>query len=83
MRAAQLVSFLFVFGFSLVAANPLVAERQTCGCTSPTGCPGRCSGNSLCVDYCGFNTTVACAACGDTSLGCILDTDGTCFTVDE
>ncbi|KAF7373789.1 hypothetical protein MSAN_00590600 [Mycena sanguinolenta] len=84
MRAVQLLSFMLVSAFALVAANPLVAERRDfCDCTSPTGCPGRCSGNSACVGYCGTNTTVACAACGTTSLGCILDTDGTCFTVDE
>ncbi|KAJ7258062.1 hypothetical protein B0H12DRAFT_1232367 [Mycena haematopus] len=83
MRPVQLFSLILVSAVALVTANPLLAERQTCGCTSPTGCPGRCSGNSLCVGYCGTNTTVVCPACGDTSLGCILDTDGTCFTVNE
>ncbi|KAJ7123704.1 hypothetical protein C8R44DRAFT_784239 [Mycena epipterygia] len=83
MHAFQILSFMLVSAFTLAAANPLVAERQICGCESPTGCPGRCSGNSECVGYCGFNTTVVCNACGDTSLGCILDDDGTCFTVNE
>ncbi|KAJ7726837.1 hypothetical protein DFH07DRAFT_1066623 [Mycena maculata] len=83
MHAFRVISLILASAVALAAANPLLTERQTCGCESPTGCPGRCSGNSLCVDYCGFNTTVTCAACGDTSLGCIIDTDGTCFTVDE
>ncbi|KAJ7697283.1 hypothetical protein B0H16DRAFT_1903651 [Mycena metata] len=84
MRATHLISLVLASAFALVAANPLVAERQTCGCESPTGCPGRCSGNSMCVGYCGFNTTVFCSECGDsTTLGCILNTDGSCFTVNE
>ncbi|KAJ7607541.1 hypothetical protein FB45DRAFT_1040223 [Roridomyces roridus] len=81
MYAVQLLSI--VLALSLAAANPLLTERQTCECESPTGCPGRCSGNYLCVDYCRLGMTVACSACGTTSLGCILNTDGTCFTVDE
>ncbi|KAJ7704056.1 hypothetical protein B0H17DRAFT_1127078 [Mycena rosella] len=68
---------------ALVAANPLLDPHETCGCESPTGCPGRCSANSLCVGYCETNTIVFCGACGETSLGCIFDDDGTCFTVPE
>ncbi|KAJ7108076.1 hypothetical protein C8R43DRAFT_1044367 [Mycena crocata] len=82
MRTARVISLILVSVFALAAANPLVVERQTCECQSPTGCPGRCSenGKSMCVGYCGQNTTVFCKACGHTKLGCILDDDGTCFT---
>ncbi|KAJ6554389.1 hypothetical protein B0H19DRAFT_1153385 [Mycena capillaripes] len=83
MHAARFISLMLVWAFALVTANPLVAQREVCGCESPTGCPGRCSGNSLCVGYCGMNTTVFCSACGETSLGCILNDDGSCFTVNE
>ncbi|KAJ7836700.1 hypothetical protein B0H14DRAFT_2793709 [Mycena olivaceomarginata] len=85
MHARHLISPLFLF-IALIAANPLVAQPdvdKVCLCTSPTGCPGRCSGHSKCVNYCGMNTTVVCNACGKTSLGCILDDDGSCFTVNE
>ncbi|KAJ7493542.1 hypothetical protein FB451DRAFT_1214757 [Mycena latifolia] len=80
MHAVRVLSFMLVSTFALVAANPLLSERQSCFCTSPTGCPGRCSGNSLCVGYCGQNTTVFCDACGETNLACILNDDGSCFT---
>ncbi|KAK7014245.1 hypothetical protein R3P38DRAFT_1446974 [Favolaschia claudopus] len=83
MYSFRLISLMLVSAIALVAANPLITQRETCGCTSPTGCPGRCSGNSLCVNYCGLNTTVHCEACGKTSLGCILNDNGICFTVDE
>ncbi|KAJ7603201.1 hypothetical protein DFH06DRAFT_339216 [Mycena polygramma] len=83
MHTTQLLSLMLVSAFALVAANPLVAARETCGCESPTGCPGRCSAKSMCVGYCETNTTVHCHACGNTSLGCILNDDGTCFTVNE
>ncbi|KAJ6626019.1 hypothetical protein B0H10DRAFT_569764 [Mycena sp. CBHHK59/15] len=86
MHAFSILSVMLASAIALVAANPLLVERQTCGCESPTGCPGRCSADgatSFCVNYCGLNTTVVCSACGDTSLGCILNDDGSCFTVDE
>ncbi|KAF7369747.1 hypothetical protein MVEN_00306400 [Mycena venus] len=85
MHAAHLISLMLVSFLALVTANPLATQRdtETCGCESPTGCPGRCSGNSQCVDYCGMNTTVFCDACGETSLGCILNDNGSCFTVNE
>ncbi|KAJ7868544.1 hypothetical protein B0H14DRAFT_2729134 [Mycena olivaceomarginata] len=85
MHARHLISPLFLF-IALIAANPLAAQPdvdKVCLCTSPTGCPGRCSGHSKCVNYCGMNTTVVCNACGKTSLGCILDDDRSCFTVNE
>ncbi|KAJ7092402.1 hypothetical protein B0H15DRAFT_833787 [Mycena belliarum] len=83
MPTLRVLSFILASVLALAAANPLECKSDKCLCTSPTGCPGRCEGNSLCVGYCGTNTTVVCGACGDTSLACILDDDGTCFTVNE
>ncbi|KAJ7662712.1 hypothetical protein DFH06DRAFT_357142 [Mycena polygramma] len=76
----------------LATATPLVntslTERQSCGCTSPSGCPGRCAplqgSGAFCIGYCGRDNAVACGACGfSTTLGCIVNDDGSCFTVDE
>ncbi|CAK5271257.1 unnamed protein product [Mycena citricolor] len=64
------------------AAKADPSTPPTCSCKSPTGCPGRCAKNS-CVNYCGSGKTVHCAACGSSQLGCILNTDGSCFTVNE
>ncbi|KAJ7704033.1 hypothetical protein B0H17DRAFT_1127057 [Mycena rosella] len=80
MHAFRALSLTLISAVALVAANPLLAPRETCGYESPTGCPGCCSGNSLCVGYCETNRTDFYGACGETSLGCILDDDGTCFT---
>ncbi|KAJ6492836.1 hypothetical protein C8R47DRAFT_1119960 [Mycena vitilis] len=86
MHTTQLLSLLLVSAIAFVAANPLVAARETCGCESPTGCPGRCSEKSMCVGYCETNTTVYCHACGsgnksgNITLACIMNDDGTCFT---
>jgi hypothetical protein len=82
MHACHLTSPILLL-IALIAANLLMAQHdvdQVCLCTSPTGCPGQCSGNLECVNYYGMNTVV-CNACSMMSLGCILDFDnGSCFT---
>ncbi|KAF8196324.1 hypothetical protein K438DRAFT_1968041 [Mycena galopus ATCC 62051] len=83
MYANRLISFMLVSMLALAAANPLVAERETCDCESPTGCPGLCSADFLCVGYCGMDTSVYCNACTSSGLSCIMSTDGSCFTVVE
>ncbi|KAJ6569097.1 hypothetical protein B0H19DRAFT_1256772 [Mycena capillaripes] len=91
MYTIQLLSLVLVSSIALVVANPLLPslnERQTCNCQSPTGCPGRCaplqgSGHSFCIGYCGHNNAVICDACGFSTLGCIVNDDGSCFTVNE
>ncbi|KAJ7328703.1 hypothetical protein DFH08DRAFT_883073 [Mycena albidolilacea] len=81
MHATRLLSLVLASVLSLAAANPLLSERQlsTCGCQSPSGCPGTCSGTGFCLHYCETNTTVFCDACGDSTSECILSNDGTCF----
>ncbi|KAJ7323341.1 hypothetical protein DFH08DRAFT_817914 [Mycena albidolilacea] len=90
MHAFQVFSLLLASSFVLVAANPLLTsltERRTCNCDSPTGCPGRCtplqgSGTGWCINYCSWGNAVMCGACGQSyTLGCIVNDDGSCFTV--
>ncbi|KAJ7879399.1 hypothetical protein B0H13DRAFT_2340644 [Mycena leptocephala] len=88
MYAIRMLSFILATSVALVAANPFVQERQTCNCESPSGCPGTCaplqgSGHSYCIGYCGENNAVICDACGFTTDNCIVNTDGSCFTVNE
>ncbi|KAJ6565822.1 hypothetical protein DFH09DRAFT_1081477 [Mycena vulgaris] len=85
MHTFRILSLMIASSLALVAANPLIAERQTCDCQSPTGCPGRCSvlqgsGHSYCSGYCGRDNAVICDACGFSTLGCIVNDDGSCFT---
>ncbi|KAJ7271157.1 hypothetical protein C8J57DRAFT_1508107 [Mycena rebaudengoi] len=88
MYAFRAISLMLISAVALAAANPLIAlsERQTCGCQSPSGCPGHCSplqgsSHSVCIGYCGRpDSVVVCDACGSSNAQCILNDDGSCFT---
>ncbi|KAJ6548474.1 hypothetical protein B0H19DRAFT_1265305 [Mycena capillaripes] len=95
--AFPILAVTLVSAFTFAAANPIIhtslterhlTERQSCNCQSPSGCPGRCavlqgSGHSFCIGYCGRDNAVVCDACGFTTSGCIVNDDGSCFTVNE
>ncbi|KAJ7271155.1 hypothetical protein C8J57DRAFT_1226731 [Mycena rebaudengoi] len=89
MHAFRAISpLILIFAAALVAANPLLslAERQSCHCQSPSGCPGHCaplqgSGHSYCIGYCARDNAVICDACGFSSANCIVNDDGSCFTI--